>query len=164
MASLLSGRQKNKKIICAKPLKHIGILFTQPALTIFGKEIETGVKKLMLPKYQAAIICIATTFIIIGCHKRYYPSNANNNSSPTNNSSAPAANKTTTTVVKKPVVKKTPTVMPKVITVNDSAAKKSVDGRLYYDVEGHRYWRNYDDGKYYLFNKSMFTDKAFKPH
>jgi hypothetical protein len=144
-------------------LKHTGILYAAAALTIFGKEIGTNVKKLMPVKYLTAI-CIAATMLIIGCHKRYYPSNANNNSSTTTNSSAPAANKSTTTVVKKPVAKKVPTVMPKVITVNDSAAKKSVDGRLYYDVEGHRYWRNYDDGKYYLFNKSMFTDSAFKPH
>lgn len=50
----------------------------------------------------------------------------------------------------------------KVITVNDGAAHKSVDGRLYYDVMGHRYWKNYQDGKYYLFNKSMFNDPAFK--
>ena len=53
---------------------------------------------------------------------------------------------------------------PQVITVNDNAAKKSVDGRLYYDVDGHRYWRNYNDGKYYLFNKAMYNDPAFKPH
>ncbi|MEO9144566.1 MAG: hypothetical protein ABI237_03335 [Ginsengibacter sp.] len=52
---------------------------------------------------------------------------------------------------------------PKVITVNDSAARKSVDGRLYYDVMGHRYWRNYKDGKYYLFNKSMYNNAAFDP-
>ena len=54
--------------------------------------------------------------------------------------------------------------IPQSITVSEKAAKKSVDGRLYYDVDGHRYWRNYDDGKYYLFNKSMYTDPAFKPH
>ncbi|HEV2832960.1 MAG TPA: hypothetical protein VGW31_13350 [Hanamia sp.] len=53
-------------------------------------------------------------------------------------------------------------VIPKVITVNDAAAHKSVDGRLYYDVEGRRYWRNNKDGKYYLFNKSMYNDPAFK--
>ena len=53
--------------------------------------------------------------------------------------------------------------MPKVIIVNDSFARKSVDGRLYYDVEGHRYWRNKKDGKYYLFNKSMYNNNAFKP-
>lgn len=53
---------------------------------------------------------------------------------------------------------------PQVISVSDKAAKKSVDGRLYYDVDGHRYWRNYNDGKYYLFNKAMYNDSAFKPH
>src|SRR4051812_48061522 len=53
---------------------------------------------------------------------------------------------------------------PKIITVNDKAAKKSVDGRLYYDLDGHRYWKNYNDGKYYLFNRSMYSDPAFRPH
>jgi hypothetical protein len=48
--------------------------------------------------------------------------------------------------------------------VNDKAAKKNIDGRLYYDLGGHRYWRNYDDGKYYLFNKNMYGNKAFIPH
>ena len=54
--------------------------------------------------------------------------------------------------------------LPRVITVNDKVAKKSVDGRLYYDVDGRRYWKNYNDGKYYLFNKTMYNDPAFKPH
>lgn len=62
----------------------------------------------------------------------------------------------------KAVVKKPKATFPKVISVNDSAASKSVDGRLYYDVMGHRYWKNYKDGKYYLFNKSMYSDPAFK--
>jgi hypothetical protein len=44
MANLLNGLPKNNFFICAKPLKHTGISFTAPALTIFGKEIETGVK------------------------------------------------------------------------------------------------------------------------
>lgn len=52
---------------------------------------------------------------------------------------------------------------PNTIYVNDKAASKSVDGRLYYDVKGHRYWKNYKDGKYYLFNKSMYNDPDFKP-
>ena len=62
-------------------------------------------------------------------------------------------------------VSKTETVktpVPKVITVNDKSAKRSVDGRYYYDLEGHRYWRNNKDGKYYLFNKSMYNDDDFK--
>jgi hypothetical protein len=64
----------------------------------------------------------------------------------------------------KPAVKKVKMAVSKVITVNDNAAKKSFDGRLYYDLDGHRYWKNYNDGKYYLFNKSMYTDKAYIPH
>ena len=52
---------------------------------------------------------------------------------------------------------------PKVISVNDDAASKSVDGRLFYDVLGHRYWKNYNDGKYYLFDKSMYNNPDFKP-
>jgi hypothetical protein len=52
---------------------------------------------------------------------------------------------------------------PKVISVNDEAASKSVDGRLFYDVLGHRYWKNYADGKYYLFDKSMYNNPDFKP-
>ena len=69
----------------------------------------------------------------------------------------------TVVVVKKTVVKPKPKAdFPKIITVNDSAAQKSVDGRLYYDVLGHRYWKNYQNGKYYLFNKSMYNDPAFK--
>lgn len=64
----------------------------------------------------------------------------------------------------KPVVKPKPkTEFPKVITVNDEAASKSVDGRLYYDVMGHRYWKNFKDGKYYLFDKSMYSNPDFKP-
>lgn len=53
--------------------------------------------------------------------------------------------------------------VPQVIVVNDKAAKRSVDGRYYYDFEGHRYWRNKKDGKYYIFHKSMYNDPAFQP-
>lgn len=77
----------------------------------------------------------------------------------------PVRTMTKRTVTKTPTVVKTvPTAIPKVIQVNDKVAKKNIDGRLYYDVEGHRYWRNYNDGRYYLFNRSMYTDSAFKPH
>lgn len=55
---------------------------------------------------------------------------------------------------------KTPT--PESIVVNDNAAKKTVDGRYYYDLNGKRYWRNNKDGKYYLFNKSMYNNPDFK--
>jgi hypothetical protein len=66
---------------------------------------------------------------------------------------------------KKVVVKrKAREPLPKVISVNDLSARKTVDGRLYYDLQGHRYWRNNKDGKYYLFNKAMYADDAYKPN
>ncbi|CAN5877176.1 hypothetical protein BH11BAC4_BH11BAC4_27440 [soil metagenome] len=58
--------------------------------------------------------------------------------------------------------KRVKTPVPTVIVVNDSAAKKTFDGRYYYDLEGHRYWRSKKDGKYYIFNKSMATDPDFR--
>lgn len=74
--------------------------------------------------------------------------------------STPASSRTekTTTAPVKQI--RTPT--PKVIVVNDQIASKTVDGRLYYDLEGHRYWRNYKDGKYYIYNKSMHNNPDFK--
>ena len=66
------------------------------------------------------------------------------------------------TVARNPKVNPVKTPVPKIITVSDSAAKKTFDGRLYYDLEGRRYWKNYKDGKYYIFNKSMANDPAFK--
>lgn len=65
-------------------------------------------------------------------------------------------------VRKAPVKKATPT-FPKIITVNDAAATKAVDGRMYYDIQGRRYWKNFKDGKYYLFDKSMYNNPDFKP-
>ncbi|MFZ1527855.1 MAG: hypothetical protein WAT19_03835 [Ferruginibacter sp.] len=62
-----------------------------------------------------------------------------------------------------PVLKKVKTPVPKVISLNDAAARKSADGRLYYDLEGRRYWKNYKDGKYYLFNKNMYGNPDFRP-
>ena len=54
-------------------------------------------------------------------------------------------------------------IIPPSIVVNDKAAKQAVDGRLYYDLLGHRYWKNYKDGKYYLFSQKMYDDPSFKP-
>lgn len=68
-------------------------------------------------------------------------------------------------ITNKPLVKtieKPVESTPKVITVNDKAARKTIDGRYYYDLLGHRYWRNNKDGKYYLYNKSMHNNPAFK--
>lgn len=88
--------------------------------------------------------------ILNSCSKKSHPSSSTT-TSPEVKKEAPK------TVIKEPKAN-----FPKVITVNDSAATKSVDGRLYYDVMGHRYWKNYKDGKYYLFNKSMYSNPDFK--
>ncbi len=87
--------------------------------------------------------------IITGCSKKSHPTTTTIN----------APDSATVKPVKKPTLK---TAVPKVIIVNDKAAKRSVDGRYYYDLEGHRYWRNNRDGKYYLFHKSMFDNPDFK--
>ena len=66
-------------------------------------------------------------------------------------------------VKKKNFTPKKKDIIPNSIVVNDKAAKKAVDGRLYYDLLGNRYWKNYKDGKYYLFNQKMYDNPAFKP-
>lgn len=99
------------------------------------------------------IVSIIAFLILAGlaaCSKKSHPS-----ATPATGTEAPVAAKP----VKKAVIK---TAVPKVITVNDAAAKRSLDGRYYYDLEGHRYWRNNRDGKYYLFHKSMFDNPDFK--
>lgn len=107
----------------------------------------------MQQKHLAAIIVLIIPILIISCSKKHVPERTGEPASKTD------------AAVKKTAVKKVPPVpVAKVIIVNDNVAKKNIDGKLYYDVGGHRYWKNYDDGKYYLFNKAMYTDKAFKPH
>lgn len=87
-----------------------------------------------------------------------FVSSCSKKSQPTSTAAA-AAKAAEAKPVKKAVVK---TAVPKVIVVNDNVAKRSVDGRYYYDLEGRRYWRNNRDGKYYLFHKSMFENEDFK--
>jgi hypothetical protein len=101
---------------------------------------------------RKAVILLSTFFIItalISCSKKTHPTAT----TPTKTDSIAVK------PVKRPTIK---TAVPKVITVNDKVAKRSVDGRYYYDLEGRRYWRNNRDGKYYLFNKSMFDNPDFK--
>jgi hypothetical protein len=87
-------------------------------------------------------------FVITSCSKKSTPSTT----------SVPAAE-----IKKAPAApKKIKAPVPKVIVVNDLAAQKTVDGRYYYDLNGKRYWRNNRDGKYYLFNKSMYNNDDFK--
>jgi hypothetical protein len=108
----------------------------------------------MRQKQAAAMLIALCCILVISCSKKHVPQSS---AEPLGNAAVPA-------VKKVPVKKAAAVPVAKVIMVNDSVAKKNIDGRLYYDVGGHRYWRNYDDGKYYLFNKSMYTNKAFKPH
>ena len=100
--------------------------------------------------WQVITACIIV-FTINSCSKKIQPAATPEPAS----ADKPAEVKT---LKKQPLI----TAIPKVITVDDKVAKKSLDGRYYYDLNGHRYWRNNKDGKYYLFNKSMFEDDAFK--
>lgn len=70
--------------------------------------------------------------------------------------------KTKVAVPVKPAYKPIKTPVPKTIVVNDAAAKKDINGRYYYDLEGRRYWRNKKDGKYYLYYKGIFNNPAFQ--
>jgi len=122
--------------------------------------------------FSIAAICLM--MIVSSCSKRYHPSGSATTITPIHGVSSAKAEKPrvselitpSETEEKKPVAVVKPKTkdedIPKVITVNDAAAHKSVDGRYYYDVLGHRYWRNNKDGKYYLFDKSMYTNSDFK--
>ncbi|MBL0183224.1 MAG: hypothetical protein IPP96_13345 [Chitinophagaceae bacterium] len=100
------------------------------------------------------IFLLASAIILMSaisnCSKKSHPSAAN----------SPAGKPAEAVTVKKATVK---TAVPKVIVVNDVVAKRSVDGRYYYDLEGHRYWRNNRDGKYYLYHKGIFDNEDFNP-
>jgi hypothetical protein len=102
---------------------------------------------------QTVVYTLLFVLLISSCSRKHIPEIANKKTNSTKPDSVAA---------KRAEVKRM--AAPKIIAVNDKVAKKSVDGRLYYDVNGHRYWKNYNDGKYYLFNQSMYTDSAFKPH
>ncbi|MEO6668035.1 MAG: hypothetical protein ABIN36_01080 [Ferruginibacter sp.] len=92
------------------------------------------------------LIFFASVSILFSCAKKSVPRNT-----------------TETSTAKRSTTSKTKTPVPKVIVVNDAVAQKTVDGRYYYDLNGKRYYRNNKDGKYYLFNKSMYNNPEFKP-
>ncbi len=112
------------------------------------------------PSAFLLFFCIA--FFVTSCSRKTVPKQTA--SITVLSSNTKISSNDSTTAIKKPAIKRIAIVTPKVIVVNDVVAKKSVDGRLYYDLEGHRYWKNYDDGKYYIFNKNMYGNNAFKPH
>ena len=100
--------------------------------------------------------------LLCSCSKKHHPGRTSSETIEKNNNLSNA--KTNDSIITKKVAikPKQNDIIPKVILVNDNVARKSIDGRLYYDLLGHRYWKNYKDGKYYLFNKSMYTNDAFK--
>jgi hypothetical protein len=99
----------------------------------------------MIKKYSALLFLI----MIFGCSKKHQPQSDNVNNK---------------TEYEKKVIINPHERLPQMLTVEDKVASKSVDGRLYFDLNGRRYWKNYNDGRYYLFNKSMYKNPAFKPH
>ena len=108
-----------------------------------------------MPKIYLTFL-LFISLLICGCSKKHHPGRAKENNSGTIKSSDSLA-------TRKVIKPKRKEATPKVIIVNDNVAHKSVDGRLYYDLLGHRYWKNYKDGKYYLYNQSMYSNDAFKP-
>jgi hypothetical protein len=115
-----------------------------------------------MPKNYLLLVAFLITVSLYSCSKRTHPSRTPDPTIEENNN-AIITKKNDSLLAKKAIIKhKSIVPLPKVIIVNDSAAHKSVDGRYYYDVMGHRYWRNNKDGKYYLFNKSMYNNPAFK--
>ncbi len=129
-------------------------------------------------KKTLVVILVFTGILLNSCGKKTVPSKTATvtpsksntvNTSPKKVKPSPEPAKsdsvaTISTPEEKPASKPEPKPeFPKVISVNDNAASKSVDGRLFYDVLGHRYWKNYSDGKYYLFDKSMYSNPDFQP-
>jgi hypothetical protein len=109
-----------------------------------------------MDKTNVVIAIFFISLFTFSCSRKHHPAKtiANNSVSISKPDSISA----------KKIVKPKPAApTPKVISVNDNVAHKSVDGRLYYDLLGHRYWKNYKDGKYYLFSQSMYDNDDFKP-
>ncbi len=110
-------------------------------------------------KHPAPII-IAAILLLTGCSKKHQPQSTITVTETGKSIEIKKEEGKPESVIKKVV--KVP--IAKVISVDDRAAKKTPDGRLYYDIEGKRYWKNYNDGRYYLFNKKMYNNPAFTPH
>ena len=124
-------------------------------LTNCGKFIEEAKEIKVMPKLYLVTSLLFISLLIISCSKKNHPGRTPKNDS--------ATVKSNDSLATKKVIKRRNYAVAKVIVVNDSVARKSLDGRLYYDLQGHRYWKNYKDGKYYLYNKAMYTNDAFKP-
>lgn len=107
------------------------------------------------------LVLIAGGLMMQSCNRRTVPSKAEETKAIEETKimeEAKAAEIKASNTYKAPVK----TTAPKMIVVNDKAAKKTLEGRYYYDLEGKRYWRSKADGKYYLYYKGMFDNKNFQ--
>ena len=111
-------------------------------------------------KYLFLLILLTTVY---SCSRRHTPEKSTNEAPENITSNVPPVKTDSVVVKKRNFTPRKKDIIPPSIVVNDKAAKKAVDGRLYYDLLGHRYWKNYKDGKYYLFNQKMYDNPAFKP-
>ena len=115
-----------------------------------------------MPKYFFAFVLLISVY---SCSRRHTPEKTNSITTTVTTIPGvvtPTKNDSLVVVKKRNFTPKKKDIIPNSIVVNDKAAKKAIDGRLYYDLLGHRYWKNYRDGKYYLFNQSMYSNDAFK--
>jgi hypothetical protein len=116
-------------------------------------------------KHSFTVIVILS--FLLSCSKKHIPEKTATQTSVSEVSATDSINRKTpakpVVVKKRNFTPKKKDIIPPSIVVNDQAAKKAVDGRLYYDLLGNRYWKNYKDGKYYLFNQKMYDNPAFKP-
>ena len=119
-------------------------------------------KLFVMHKFLLAVFLYVS---IISCGKKHNPEKTTITTTVTSEKStiSPTKSDTVAVVKTKAFTPKKKDIIRNSIVVNDEAAKKAVDGRLYYDLLGHRYWKNYKDGKYYLFNQKMYDNPAFKP-
>ena len=87
-------------------------------------------KNKMIKKYLFFFILI--TMLAYSCRRKHVPSKTSETSSlPVKNDSV---------IIRKKIFKpRQKDIIPNAIIVNDKVARKSVDGRLYYDLLGHRY-------------------------
>ncbi|MEO7045992.1 MAG: hypothetical protein ABI091_11845 [Ferruginibacter sp.] len=95
------------------------------------------------------LLSLLFLFLLNSCAKKTYPAK---NATEVKNTSPISSDD-----YKKEQAKKGTANLPKVIVVNDSAAKQTATGKYYYDLNGYRYWKNTKDGKYYL--NGIFTKK-----
>ena len=113
-----------------------------------------------MPKYFFAFIFLLSVY---SCSRRHTPERTDSITVTTGPGNTTPTKSDSVVVKKRNFTPKKKDIIPPSIVVNDKAAKKAVDGRLYYDLLGNRYWKNYKDGKYYLFNQKMYDNPAFKP-